>query len=353
MNKTDRYKQSIDLQTNAFILENDSVLTKRVNLRIFLSDDMLKIVEGDSILVNGKISIPEGENNPGGFNFINYYRSERIDGFIRSRDIVSIKVLSKGKGSNVNVFKKIHLSIQQKLEEHLSISNVSLINALLLGNRGGLTEDSKELFRKNGVVHLLAVSGLHVGYIIVILFLTGSVLRLNREIILYLILIGIIFYAALLGWRTPITRAVIMGSILLLGGLTERRSLPLNSLGIAALLILIFKPYALFEVGFQLSFMAVGSILFFNMRYGDLIPLPNPVNLPKKVLRWVMEFSLLTLYALIGTIPLTLFHFNTFSTGAFFLNIIIIPYVGVLIALSIIAITFSYIYQPVGAVFFS
>lgn len=353
VDKTDRYKQSIDLQTNAFILENDSVLTKRVNLRLFLSDDILKIKEGDSILVNGKISLPKGENNPGGFNFVNYYRSERIDGFIRNRDLVSIKVLSNIASSNVNIFNKLHYSIQAMLEAHLSISNASLINALLLGNRGGLTEDSKELFRKNGVVHLLAVSGLHVGYIIVILFLAGSVLQLNRKIILYLILVGIIFYAALLGWKTPITRAVIMGSILLLGGLTERRSMPLNSLGIAALLILIFNPYALFEVGFQLSFAAVGSILFFNMRYGDLIPLPNPVNLPKKFLRLVIKLSLLTLYALIGTIPLTLFHFNTFSTGAFYLNIIIIPYVGILIALSIIAILFSYIYQPVGAVFFT
>lgn len=353
VNKTNRDQQSIDLNIDAIILENDSLLTDRINLRVFLPDEIYKIEEGDSILVNGKISIPKGARNPGGFNFKSYYRSEGIDGTIRNRDLASIKVLSKGVSNYSNIFSRLHRSIQSLLEEQLSKSNASLINALLLGNRSGLSEDSKDLFLKNGVVHLLAVSGLHVGYIIGILFLTGSVMQLNRKVIVYLILIGIVFYAALLGWKTPITRAVIMGSILLLGGLTERRSIPLNSLGIAALLILVFKPYALLEIGFQLSFIAVGSILFFNMRYGELIPLPNPVNLPKKLLRWVISYSLLTLYALIGIIPLTLFYFNSFSTGAFLLNIIVIPYVGMLIALSIIAIIFSYLYQPVGAIFFS
>jgi len=353
VNKTNQYQQSIDLNIDAIILENDSLLTDRIDLRVFLPDEIYKIEEGDSILVNGRISIPKGARNPGGFNFKSYYRSEGIDGYIRNRDLASIKVLSKVTSNNGNIFNRLHRSIQSLLEEHLSKSNSSLINALLLGNRSGLSEDSKDLFLKNGVVHLLAVSGLHVGYIIGILFLTGSVLQLNRKVIVYLILIGIVFYAALLGWKTPITRAVIMGSILLLGGLTERRSIPLNSLGIAALLILVIKPYALLEIGFQLSFIAVGSILFFSMRYGDSIPLPNPVNLPKKLLRWVLSYSLLTLYALIGIMPLTLFYFNSFSTGVLLLNIIVIPYVGMLIALSIIAILFSYLYQPVGAVFFS
>jgi len=353
VNKTNQYQQSIDLNIDAIILENDSLLTERINLRVFLPDEIYKIEEGDSILVNGRISIPKGARNPGGFNFKSYYRFEGIDGYIRNRDLASVKVLSKGVSNYGNIFNRLHRSIQNLLEEHLSKSNSSLINALLLGNRSGLSEDSKDLFLKNGVVHLLAVSGLHVGYIIGILFLTGSVLQLNRKGLVYLILIGIVFYAALLGWKTPITRAVIMGSILLLGGLTERRSVPLNSLGIAALLILVIKPYALLEIGFQLSFIAVGSILFFNMRYGDSIPLPNPVNLPKKLLRWVISYSLLTLYALIGILPLTLFYFNSFSTGVFLLNIIVIPYVGMLIALSIIAILFSYLYQPVGAIFFS
>jgi len=284
VNKTNRYQQSIDLNIDAIILENNSLLTDRRNLRVFLPDEIFKIEEGDSILVNGKISIPKGVQNPGGFNFKSYYRSEGINGHIRNQDLVSIKVLSKDAGNNGNIFSRLHRSIQSLLEENLSKSNASLINALLLGNRSGLSEDSKDLFLKNGVVHLLAVSGLHVGYIIGILFLTGSVLQLNRKVIVYLILIGILFYAALLGWKTPITRAVIMGSILLLGGLTERRSIPLNSLGVAALLILVFKPYALLEIGFQLSFIAVGSILFFNMRYGEMIPLPYPVTLPKKII---------------------------------------------------------------------
>lgn len=353
VNKTNRYQQSIDLNIDAIILENNSLLTDRINLRVFLPDEIFKIEEGDSILVNGKISIPKGAHNPGGFNFKSYYRSEGINGYIRNQDLASIKVLSKGTGNNGNIFNRLHRSIQRLLEENLSKSTASLINALLLGNRSGLSEDSKDLFLKNGVVHLLAVSGLHVGYIIGILFLTGSVLQLNRKVIVYLILIGILFYAALLGWKTPITRAVIMGSILLLGGLTERRSIPLNSLGVAALLILVFKPYALLEIGFQLSFIAVGSILFFNMRYGEMIPLPNPVNIPKILLRRVISYSLLTLYALIGIIPITLFYFNSFSTGAFLLNIIVIPFVGMLIALSIIAIILSYLYQPVGAIFFS
>ena len=353
VNKTNRYQESIDLDIDAIILENNSLLTDRINLRVFLPEGIFKIEEGDSILVNGKISIPKGAQNPGGFNFKSYYRSEGIIGYIRNRDLASIKVLSSGVDNYGNIFIRLHRSIQSLLEEHLSKSNASLINALLLGNRSGLSEDSKDLFLKNGVVHLLAVSGLHVGYIIGILFLTGSVIQLNRKVIVYLILVGIVFYTALLGWKTPITRAVIMGSILLLGSLTERRSIPLNSLGVAALLILVIKPYALLEIGFQLSFIAVGSILFFNMRYGEMIPLPNPVNLFKKLLRWVLSYSLLTLYALIGIIPLTLFYFNSFSTGAFLLNIIVIPYVGMLIALSIVAIIFSYLYQPVGAIFFS
>ena len=227
----------------------------------------------------------------------------------------------------------IRTHINEKLKNyHFKPDELAIINALLLGQRQDVSEDVYTNYTNAGAIHILAISGLHIGIILLLLeFVFKPVTRLKHgRLINAIILVSILWsFAIIAGLSASVTRAVTMFSVVAIAKNLNRPTNIYNTLAISAFIILLFKPLFLFDVGFQLSYFAVISIVAID-------PFLYKLWKPKYWLTKVYWHTLtVTLSAQFGIIPLSLYYFHQFP-GLFFLsNLVIIPFLGLILGVGI------------------
>lgn len=226
-----------------------------------------------------------------------------------------------------DLFEPTRKRVSAWLEESgLPFRERALVKALVLGLRDELDHEQKDAFVKSGTIHVLAVSGTHVGFIYAMLvFMLGwwggtARARVVRGIIVLLALWG---YAGLTGACPSVLRATIMFTMFTLAGMVDRRHEALNSLFTAALLLLLWEPHMLIEIGFQLSFLAVLGIILF---YGALQRMWIPYN---KVVRYLWSLAAVSLAAQALTTPLSLYLFKAFPVWFLPANLIVVFVAGI------------------------
>ncbi len=244
--------------------------------------------------------------------------------------------------------------IQDKLVSVFRRSGLSdealvLVSAMTLGARGSMPDDLNAAFSAAGVTHILSVSGLHVGIVFVLLrislFFLGYTER-SRRVRDVLIVVCLWIFACITGLSPAVCRAVLMGTLLLLGGLLERTSSPINTVLFSAWLQLLFDPLLLYDVGFQLSYGAVIGLVV-------LVPYINRGWTPSSViLRYVWGMVSVSLVAQAVTAPLTIHYFGQFPTYFLLANLVAVPLSGVLIYVSVASLlvsAFPVLFHPVSA----
>lgn len=192
-----------------------------------------------------------------------------------------------------------------------------IMQALAIGNQTGIDRQLRASYSRTGVAHLLSVSGLHVGIIFMILnMLFGWIRLLRRGYIALgiLVILSLCGYAVLTGLSPSVVRAVIMFSLLQIGLMLSRYTNTFNTLCAAALLILLWNPYYLYHIGFQLSFAAMVGIITL---YQPLARLWMPQN---KIFCWLWSLTLIGITAQIGTFPLVMYHFGQLQIAGLLLN---------------------------------
>jgi competence protein ComEC len=202
--------------------------------------------------------------------------------------------------------------------------------AIFFGYSHDLDNDIRQTFAATGTAHILAVSGLHFAIIYSILNFPFSFLGNNRRgrIIRQSIILPLLWiFAFLTGMPPSVTRAVIMITIWGIGNAFLFRALTINTLGSAAFFMLLYNPYNLFDIGFQLSFSAVFSILLINPYLTSLYHSRNPM------INYVWELSCTSTSAQLGTVPFSLYYFHQFPLLYLVANIFVIPVTGVLLML--------------------
>lgn len=212
---------------------------------------------------------------------------------------------------------------------------LALINALLLGQRQDISNDILDSYSKAGAIHILAVSGLHVGiilYLLSSLFKPLEYFRHGRILKTVLIVIFLWSFAVVAGLSASVTRAVTMFSIVAIGINLKRPSNIYNTLAISMFFLLLFKPLFLFDVGFQMSYSAVFAIVSMQPH---LVKLWQPKFKPVKKL-W--EIFTITMAAQIGVMPISLFYFHQFPGLFFVSNLVIIPVLGLILGMGILVI---------------
>ncbi|GAB1855426.1 ComEC/Rec2 family competence protein [Flavobacteriaceae bacterium MHTCC 0001] len=273
--------------------------------------------------------------NPGQFNYKTYLEKQYIyhQFFIRNDAIFHLNL---HKATIFGLANRIRTHINRKLKRYnFAPDELAIINALLLGQRQNINEDIYKSYTNAGAIHILAVSGLHIGIILYILSLLLKPIeklrhgKLLKACILIVILWG---FAIIAGLSASVTRAVTMFSIITLGIHLNRPTNIFNTLSISILVLLLFKPMFLFDVGFQLSYLAVFAIVILD-------PLFYRLWQPKY---WLLDkywhTITVTFAAQFGIIPISLFYFHQFP-GLFFLsNLVIIPVLGFILGFGIIVI---------------
>lgn len=273
--------------------------------------------------------------NPHQFDYKNYLKKKYIyhQLFVKNESLLAIE------SNTMTIFgvaDYIRKHINKKLKRYdFKPDELTIINALLLGQRQDISEEVYTSYTNAGAIHILAVSGLHVGVILLILsFIFKPLERFKHgKLIKTILLVSILWsFALIAGLSASVTRAVTMFSIVAIALNLKRPTNIYNTLAISMFIILLFKPLFIFDVGFQLSYLAVFAIVAIDpFLYG----LWRPKN---KVLNFYWHTFTVTISAQFGIIPVSLFYFHQFPGLFFISNLIIIPFLGVILGLGILVI---------------
>lgn len=214
---------------------------------------------------------------------------------------------------------------QQLLEQYqkdLSPEAYSIVAAMTLGDRTSLSSETRQTFHVTGTAHIFAVSGLHLGiiYMMVLLLVRGRRWQTATQIFIILLLWT---FAFLVGMSASVVRAATMLTIYGLLSLGYRRGMSVNVLAFTAILMLIAQPNALFEIGFQMSYISVFFILLFFPKLYNIIP--GHFLIEHRIFEWFWGMIVISIVAQIGVAPLIAFYFHRFSVYFLLANFVVIP----------------------------
>jgi len=339
--KNKRGRLEYILRVTHVIFESD---TQQADFKILVKDytNMSRNFKyGDPVILKGKVTRPSGLRNPGGFNYRKYLSLKNIFYIVY---VNNINHTGEKKGGNV-VLKKIIYPVRRYMISTMSqlftsSSTHSVIKALILGDKELIPEKILDSFSKTGIIHVLAVSGLHVGFILLMCVTIFNLFRFNNYIRTFLTIVTLIFYTLLTESHPPVLRAAIMSSLYLLSVNLERKTQPFNIIGFAGLILIMINPNNLFSLSFILSFTAISSIIYF---YNKLINLQIYVTIKNDhpFYAKLVSTMFVSASALIGTLPVSAYYFNRVPLMSIIVNLFAIPLTALIVVLSFITIFFS------------
>jgi competence protein ComEC len=296
-------------------------------------------------VVSGTVSKPDTASNPGAFDYSMYLRSQKIYStmYVDSAQFQVSTVKPKGWYRLMNYISVFKYDYEQRLISALDDESAEMLAGILFGDDSLMDDETKESFQKNGIAHLLAASGLHVGFVyglVNVLMRKPKTVAGNIPVILILVM-----YAALAGFSPSVVRAVFMIIVYIVGKVKHRRYDFLTCTSFCALVLLIYEPANLFASGFQLSFMAVFTLSIVMKRVEGLTAgMYKAMGDKRAVIAKPVIGTLTGMAALqLGMMPLTVYHFHYVSLGGFFLNIPAIALAGIIVPLGIILMPLAYI----------
>ena len=311
---------------------------KKVIVYFQKTDKSSSLAPGDVVVFRAQMQPFKNFGNPDDFD---YTRLMRNRGFAASGYVPENEWMITGISNRTPyvISQQIRLKALEFYKSFgLDNDAYAFVTALTLGYTVFLPQEMEEAFRASGTSHVLSVSGLHVGIIYLVItsmlfFLKGSKRKNSFKQIV--IILSLWAYAFITGLSVAVIRAALMLSIFCVGNMFNRKGFSYNTLAIAAFFILLSHPFALFEIGFQMSFMAVMAILFFQ-------PKINRLYIPQnKFSATLWSLFTLSLAAQAGVFPLVLYYFGTFPTYFFVTNLLIVPLANLIIYAFIPVLIFS------------
>lgn len=298
---------------------------------------------GDVLKIKGRLEKPIGQKNFGEFDYELYLAREKIFTYI---NIWQEKDIQKIGEDDSNFLVSFSLSARDKIKEitkqTLPPPYNYLLVGMLLGEKSFIPSHLKEIFAEAGIMHILAVSGLHVGIIAMALLALLSMLKLPNKFKLFTLILILITYASITGFRPSVLRATIM-FILLIGGKLINRSRNLNiSLFFAGFLILLLNPLILYDAGFLLSFI----VTFFIINLSPILQ-----RLFSKIVVWIKNPLAVSTAAWVGIFPLSAYFFSKVSIISIISNIFIIPLTGIAVILGFITFFIGFVSISLAGLF--
>lgn len=278
---------------------------------------------GDKLLIKPSLQQIENKNNPGEFDQEKFWKNKDI---LHTAFLSKDGIISSEKGYSFSTFwVNLRSYLKQELSRKVNTEQYELATALSLGDKSLLSRERSSAFANAGAMHVLAVSGLHVGILLGIIqwicFRTPFLRKKSLSIVISIIAIW--SFAFLTGLSPSVFRAALMFSILAVGQLFGMKFFSINSLLISALFLLIIDPFYLYDMGFQLSYLAMLGITFF---YNSI---RNLVDFRYKLFNWLWSGTALGIAAQIGTIPISLYYFHQFPNYFLITNIGLIVLSGI------------------------
>ena len=301
------------------------------------------LTKGNIILFQPDIQTIKNKNNPGEFNAEKYWK---VNGITAISFVPEDIIVVLGDHSSFSRFwMKTRNYLEDVIRSNISKENQGIAIALALGDKSDLSLERRDHFANAGAMHVLAVSGLHVGILLVFIqwiFKRFRVLR-KRHLYLYFALLFLWCFAFLTGMSASVVRAVTMFSILAIGQLMGKQYFSLQAIFGSALILLIINPLLIYDIGFQLSYLAILGIGIFYKKILGIF------HSRFKVVNWLWEGTAIGISAQIGTVPLTLYYFHQFPNYFFLSNIGVMIFASIALISIVILLLFHFIPYLVDA----
>lgn len=316
------------------------------------------LIPGDLLMARGRLSRIRADSTPGVFNYRKHMADKNIwlTGWLKTPAAI-IKVYEPNPSRLPAFFhdirflpERIRHRIGMFIGKKLSAPGSGLYKAILIGDRGEIPPDILENFKAAGCMHILAISGLHMGLLAMLsLLVLIWLLKRSTWVILHvpvmktaalISLLPITGYALIAGFNNPVVRALLMTTAFILSIVFDRQKSLLTNIATAGLAILVWRPTSLYSAGFQLSFAAVTAIaIIYPLLQGLFFDLPAAPPTPstptktgslpgtRRFLNWLLAGLCISVAATLGTAPLLIYHFNRFSLAGSIGTIIVEPLV--------------------------
>lgn len=298
---------------------------------------------GDQLMFKAKLQELKLTRNPYAFEYARYLQKRGVSGqfFLKSNEFVRVGEVY----TYQRFFYQLKVWAERKLRNlNLGNEEFGIVSALVLGDKSFLEYDTKLNFSSSGAIHVLSVSGLHVGVLyllLVSLFGNNSNVRFVSFVKMTLILMVLWFYASITGMTPSVFRSTIMFTVFLIARWKNEYYNIYHSVAIAAFIILIINPYSVIQAGFWLSFFAVISIVYFYPRIFSLFYFRTPWA------KYIWSLISVSFAAQIGTFPLAIYLFGFFPTWFLVSNLLIIPILPIVLLGSLIVIILPFDSLPV------
>lgn len=299
--------------------------SKAVAIRV-TTESKKSIFYGDTVKVSGKLKIPKEKTNRFGFDYREYLKGKGAIYTLYSKDV---EVIAQGKNV-LSLLNRFSTMLNNLIDRFFKSDISSLLKGLILGNKSTIPDDVYKDFQRSGLAHLLAVSGGNVGVLCAFVeILFRRILKVYGKGVNFLIIGVIIVFAVVTGMSASVVRASIMAAIFYAGRIIYRNPDTLNSLAVSSVLMLLVNPLFLFDIGFQLSFLSVLSIILF---YKGIYEYFAKLKIP----RGVSSLIAVSISAQILILPLMAYYFSEVSVISFLTNIVAVPVAGAVVPAGLI-----------------
>ena len=313
--------------------------SKNFNLSIQVSKKNKELEYGDQVKLEGVYKKPSQQRNYGGYDDSQYLKTLKIAGRVK---VNQIEVIAK---KQLNVIlqyaNSISLKAKEKIETIFDEKRASILKGLLLGQTGDIEDEVKENFQISNISHVLAISGMHISYIILGLQIMLKKTMGNKHTKIMTIFI-LIMYAFITGFSPSMVRAVVMGVITIGSGLVYRKSDVWNSIAISLLGILWYNPFLILNVGLQLSYLGTIGIILFQPTILRIFHTKSSKKNGKMIQKG-KEVIAVSLSAQVMILPILLYHFNTMGIYFLVTNLLVSLVIGCIIILGFFCILLSFV----------
>ncbi|OIQ21796.1 MAG: hypothetical protein BM557_03110 [Flavobacterium sp. MedPE-SWcel] len=320
---------------------NKKPATGKILITVPIKSHPLLFLAGDVIIIHDTPKPITKTLNPYQFDYAAYMEKQNIFHQVKLKK----NYITAGQVKNFDYYiDSFRRELIYSFDNHnYSPRVMNVVKALLLGQRQDIDKNIKANYIDAGVMHILAISGLHIAILFYMISLILKPLnRFNKKgklIQLLATLAFLWFFAIIAGLSASIVRAVVMFSFVSIGLYFNRNANTFNSIAVSMLVLILVKPAFLFDVGFQLSYAAVFSIVW-------LQPLYQKIKVSKyKAVNYFIDIIVISLVAQLGVLPLSLYYFNQFPLLFPIANIVVIPIATLVLILGIITLIFNFIYN--------
>ncbi|MEO7523818.1 MAG: ComEC/Rec2 family competence protein [Ferruginibacter sp.] len=326
------------------VINNEKDIPTGGKLFMYFSKDTMSssLHYGDRILIKGNLQQIKNSGNPGAFNYERYGAFQQVfyTVYLKEKDFILLRKKNKNPLHALVFFLQsgtIHV-----LQKYISGDNnvLGIAEALLIGYKEDLDKDLVQAYSNAGVVHIIAISGLHLGLIYIMLvwiFDRLPWIKKQKLLKVILILVCLWLFSLLTGASASVLRSAVMFTCIMIGKNFFKQTSIYNSLAASAFILLCYDPYFLWDVGFQLSYLAVIGIVWLQK------PLGNLVYFKKAWLNKTWNMLTVTFAAQIMTFPICIYYFHQFPNLFFITNLIAVPLSTIILFAEIFLVAFAWI----------